>query len=92
MRLFVSLTMVVLLMLATSVLLADEVEFRTVVTKNDKSIGGAFHLDLEIRIKADSTSPRTLSSFQADILYGQELTQPARQTGHPICPTATTFW
>jgi len=59
----------------TNVSIADEVEFRTVVTKNDNFVGGDFHLDLEIRIKS-GTSPRTLSSFQADISYGPELTNP----------------
>jgi len=76
MKLFISLIIVALLMLATSVSIADEVEFRTVVAKNDKSVGGDFHLDFEIRIKAGSTSPKTLSSLQADIYYGPELTNP----------------
>lgn len=79
MKFFVSFTMVALFMLAiinVNVAVADEAEFLTVVAKNDKFVGGDFHLDLEIRIKDGSASPRTVSSFQVDIYYGSELSEP----------------
>ncbi len=52
---------------------ADDAEFRTVISQNDESIGGEFHLDLQIRI-TDGTSPRTLNSLTIDIYYESELT------------------
>ena len=51
---------------------ADDVEFRTTVVRNDASVGGEFHLDLEMRI-TNGTSPRSLNSITADIYYGSEL-------------------
>ena len=52
--------------------IADDAEFRTTVSRNDKFVGGEFHLDLEIQITS-GTTPRTLSSFTVDIYYGSEL-------------------
>ena len=47
---------------------ADDAILRTVVSKNDLSVGGDFWLDLQIKI-TNGTSPRTLNSFTADIYY-----------------------
>jgi len=65
-------TIMTILICATSAVMAGSVEFRTVEVRNDKSTGGEFHLDLEIRITS-GTSPRTLNSLTADIYYGDEL-------------------
>lgn len=52
-----------------TILHADSAMLRTVVNKNDLSVGGDFWLDLQIKITDDGTSPRTLNSFTADIYY-----------------------
>lgn len=53
---------------------AEEVSFRTVVSRNDMTIGGEFHLDLQIKITT-GISPRTLNSLTVDVHYGSELTE-----------------
>lgn len=53
---------------------ADDTEFRLVVSKNDNIATGRLHIDLEMRIAAGSTTPRTLNSLTIDVTYGSELT------------------
>ncbi len=53
---------------------ADSAEFRTVVSQNDASVAGEFHLDLQMRITSGD-SPRTLNSLTIDVYYGSELTE-----------------
>lgn len=60
-----------LLSLAT-IVRADELHFRTVVTRNDGVVGGEFRLQVQARI-ATGTSPRTLAALTCDVLYGPEL-------------------
>jgi len=55
-----------------TILHADSAMLRTVVNKNDLSVGGDFWLDLQIMI-TDGTSPRTLNSLTTDIYYGSEV-------------------
>jgi len=63
-----------IILLRTGASLANEAEFRLVESRNDMSLGGEFHLDLQIRI-VGGTSPRTLNSLTADIDYTSTLTQ-----------------
>ena len=51
----------------------DAVEFRTIEVRNDQSVGGEFHLDLQVRITS-GTSPRTLNSLNCDVYYTSQLT------------------
>jgi hypothetical protein len=52
--------------------LADELHFRTVMTRNDGVVNGEFRLQLQVRI-ATGVSPRTLGGLTCDVLYGAEL-------------------
>jgi hypothetical protein len=51
---------------------ADELHFRTVMTRNDGAVNGEFRLQLQVRI-ATGPSPRTLGTLTCDVLYGPEL-------------------
>jgi len=51
---------------------ADNASFRTVVSKNDMSVGGDFWLDFQIRI-TEGTHPRTLNSLTSDVYFGNEI-------------------
>ncbi|MHA1231704.1 MAG: FlgD immunoglobulin-like domain containing protein [Candidatus Helarchaeota archaeon] len=57
-----------------NILFADEAAFRLVVTRNDKAVGGEFHVDLQIKI-TNGTSPRTLNSLTVDVYYSSELAE-----------------
>ena len=54
--------------------LADDAEFRLVVSSNDAFVGGEFHVDLEMKITG-GTAPRTLNSITADVAYTSQLTE-----------------
>jgi hypothetical protein len=54
--------------------IADDAEFRLVVSRNDMIVGEEFDVDLEIRMTS-GTAPRTLASFNVDIYYSSTLTQ-----------------
>jgi hypothetical protein len=51
---------------------ADELHFRTVMSRNDAVVGGEFRLQVQVRIAAGQ-SPRTLGGLTCDVLYGAEL-------------------
>jgi hypothetical protein len=67
---------VFLTLIISTILVADSAEFRTTVSRNDGSVGGELHLDLEMRITG-GTTPRTLNSFTVDLYYGPQLTNMA---------------
>ncbi|MFQ6116586.1 MAG: hypothetical protein ACE5NG_21230, partial [bacterium] len=72
------------LLLFTGMLMADTVKFRLVVSRNDATVGGELHVDLEMAITS-GTSPRTLNSLTADVLFGSELSVPGSfATGVPF--------
>jgi len=73
-------TIMTVLIFATSMVMAESVEFRTVVNKNDATVGGEFFLDLEMRITS-GTSPKTLNSLTVDVYYGSELTEWSSSAG-----------
>jgi len=73
-------TIMTILIFSTSVVMANSVEFRTIVNKNDATVGGDFFLDLEMRI-ASSASPKTLNSLTVDVYYGPELTEWSANAG-----------
>ncbi len=60
--------------LTATFVFADNAEFRTVVTQNDATVGGEFHLDLQLRITS-GTSTRTLNSITAEVYYTSQLTE-----------------
>ena len=66
-----------------STLIADDVSFRLVESRNDFIVGGAFHLDLEMKITSGVT-PRTLNSITVDVYYTNELS--------PWSSTPSTNW
>ena len=68
------LAVVALLLFVSGMAMADDAEFRLVVSQNDATVGGEFHLDLQMRI-TEGVSPRTLNSLTVDVYYGSELTQ-----------------
>ncbi len=51
---------------------ADDAEFRTIVTQNDKTIGGEYRVDLQFRL-VNASGVRTLSSLRCDLAYGEGL-------------------
>jgi hypothetical protein len=53
---------------------ADNAEYRLVLARNDMSIGGEFHVDLQIRATS-GTALHTLASSTVDIYYTSTLTQ-----------------
>ncbi len=57
-----------------NLLFADDAEFQIVTIRNDMTVGGELHLDLQMRMTS-GTSPRTLNSTTIDIDYGTELTE-----------------
>jgi len=59
-----------LIVLSASVVLADNAEFRLVVSTNSGTVGGRFCADLEIK----GNSIRTLNSLTVDVPYGSALT------------------
>jgi len=73
-------TIMTVLIFATSVVMADSVEFRTVVNKNDATVGGDFFLDVEMKITSGA-SPKTLNSLTVDVYYGSELTEWSASAG-----------
>ena len=52
--------------------MAAGVDFRMVTSRNDATIGGEYHVDVEIKIN-NGASPQTLNSVTVDIDYGAEL-------------------
>ena len=64
---------VLIILFLTGNVLADDAVFRTVVSRNDMSIGGQFNLDLQIQ-STSGTSPRTLNSLTVDVYYGSQIT------------------
>jgi len=74
MKIFSTIIFFIFILGVIDIAYADNAEFRTVVTRNDNSVGGEFHLDLQIRITS-GTSPRTLNSMTVDIIYGTQLTE-----------------
>jgi len=70
-RLFPVLLAILLIGVLTT-LSAEEAEFRTIVSRHDKTVGGEFHVDLEIRLQ-DSVTPLTVASIECDVRYSQEL-------------------
>ena len=62
-----------IVLFSASVVFADNAEFRLQVTRNDGHAGGEFHVTLQMRISAGSTSPRTLNSMTVDVYYTSQL-------------------
>lgn len=74
-KLKISKRLVILLIISLIIpvtILADTVAFKTVVSKNDMTVGGDFWLDVQMQINA-GTSPRTLNSLTADVYFGNEI-------------------
>lgn len=74
-KLRISKRLVILLIISLIIpisILADTVAFKTVVSKNDMTVGGDFWLDVQMQITA-GTSPRTLNSLTADVYFGNEI-------------------
>jgi methionine-rich copper-binding protein CopC len=67
-------SLLMLLFASLDFLFADDAEFRLVSARNDQTVGGELHLDLEMRI-TNGTTPRTLNSITVDVYYGSELTE-----------------
>jgi hypothetical protein len=67
-------TIILFFIFTVSLVFSENAEFRTTVSRNDASVSGEFHLDLEMRINPHTTD-RTLNSLTADIYYGSELTE-----------------
>jgi len=74
-KLKISKRLVILLIISLIIpvtILADTVAFKTVVSKNDMTVGGDFWLDLQMQI-TEGTSPRTLNSLTADVYFGNQI-------------------
>jgi hypothetical protein len=64
-------------LLAVGYLMADDSEFRLVVSQNDTTAGtGEFRVDVEVMVPTPNTVPRTLNSLTVDVDYGSNLTAP----------------
>ena len=74
-------TLFLLMMLSS--MLADDLSFRLIESRNDMVVGGEFHLDLEMKITSGVT-PRTLNSMTVDVYYTNELS--------PWSSTPSTNW
>jgi PKD repeat protein len=53
---------------------ADDAAFRMVVSRDDKTVGGEYRVDLEFKI-TQGEALRTMSSLACDIDYGPQLTE-----------------
>jgi hypothetical protein len=63
-----------IILLSSSEILSDNVEFRLIESFNGGAVGTEFHVDLQMRISS-GTSPRTLNSITADVYYGSRLSE-----------------
>lgn len=68
--LLISLTLLFAAFLSTAT--ADDAEFRTIVTQNDKIIGGEYRVDLQFKL-VNAAQVRTLASLTTDVAYGAGL-------------------
>ena len=74
-KLKISKRLVILLIISLIIpvtILADTVAFKTVLSKNDMTIGGDFWFDLQMQI-TEGTSPRTLNSLTVDVYFGNQI-------------------
>ncbi|MBN1542003.1 T9SS type A sorting domain-containing protein [candidate division KSB1 bacterium] len=64
-------------LIAGDVAAASEMQFRTVVVRNDKSLGGLLQIQLQVRRDDSNLSDRLLHSLTCDFLYDTAVLRPA---------------
>jgi hypothetical protein len=71
------LPIVLSLFLSMGIALADDSEFRLLVSQNDGTVGGEYQVTAQIKITDGQPSPKVVNSLTLDVPHGATLTAPA---------------